>query len=112
MPSGRKICSFAIESPLYSRRLRRRNLFGKLLKKVLRIVRSRAGLGVVLNAERAAGLVLESGHSSVVQIHVGHLDVCRQGIRINRIAVVLRRDGNFSAAKVLDRLVGPAVAEF
>ena len=71
-------------------------LFGEFSKEVIRIVRARTGLRMVLNAKGAVFLVSETRDSAVVEIGVGDFHVSREGGWIDRIPVILRRDGDFS----------------
>lgn len=62
---------------LYDFRLTCGNLFGKFLKKVTRIVRARARLGMVLHAERREFFVPQTSNGAVIEVDMRDLDVVR-----------------------------------
>jgi hypothetical protein len=88
------------------------HFFGEFREEVVGIVRAGAGLGVVLNAEGLVLAVAQAGDRAVVEIDVGDLDIGREGGGIDRVAVVLRGNGDSSSAEVFDGLVRAAMAEF
>ena len=47
----------------------------------------------------------------VIEVDVANFDLLRQGIRIDRVAVILRRDVHQARLEVLDRVVGAAMPE-
>ena len=49
---------------------------------------------------------------SVVEVDMRHLDIGREGVGINGVAVVLRRDLDAAGRQVLHGLVAAVVAEF
>ena len=81
------------------------NFLCKLSEKVRSIVRTGGCFGMVLNAEGRMLPVTQSRHCPIVEVDVGDLDAFRQGIGIDRIPMVLRGNGYFSCAKILDRLI-------
>src|SRR3989475_8856956 len=80
---------------------------------VLVVPRSRSRLGMVLDGEDREFPVGHAFDGAVVQIQVRHLELgTREGVGIDREAVVLRCDVDASRTKVLDGLVPTAVPEF
>ena len=66
----------------------------KSVKEVLVVARPWRRLGVVLNAHDGQRTMLQSLHGVIVQVYVADLDLRRQTVRVNRVAVVLRRNMN------------------
>src|SRR6185437_10057342 len=75
----------------------------------LRIVRSRCGLGVVLDGEHRQGAMPQAFYRLVVQVHVRHRELGCAGnsgiIAFHREAVVLGRDQNAARRNVEHRMV-------
>src|SRR4051812_48072440 len=82
-----------------------------------RIVRAGAGLRVVLDAPGRDVEQPDALDGPVVEVHVGELGLPEvaleplAGLAAHGEAVVLRGDRDAARAQVLDRMVGPAVAE-
>ena len=74
-------------------------------------MRTRRGLGVILNAEDWQSFVPQSFQRLVVQIDVTEFDVGGQPGRVDREAVVLGRYLDFTRRLVSDRVIGATVAE-
>ena len=70
----------------------------ELLKAHVGVVRSGRGLGVVLDAHRLLRLAQQARACAVVQVDVGDVHVSREGLRVNRVIVVLRADLNPACA--------------
>ena len=66
---------------------------------------------MILHAEDGLRLVTQTFDGLVVQVHVRDFQIRRQGLRVNRETVVLRRNFDFAGLEFLDRVVGAAVAE-
>src|ERR1051325_17586 len=67
---------------------------------------------MILHAKYGQVFVSHSLDRLIVQIDVRDFNVGRKRVRIDRETMVLRRDGDFAAAQIFDRLVRPAMAEF
>src|SRR4030042_4367537 len=79
------------------------------LKEPLRIVRTRGGLGVVLNRIDGELLVAHPLQGPVVGVDVGQLHLRRiHGFDVYTEAVVLGGDGDRAPRQVLDRVITPA----
>jgi len=65
------------------------NFFGKLGEKIGGIMGSRAGLGVILHAERGNGLVAQARNRAVIEIHMRDLHGVRKRIGVHRISMIL-----------------------
>src|SRR5882672_1947161 len=75
-------------------------------------MRSRRGLGVILHGQHRLALVPETFQRLVVEIDVCVFDLVRvQRIGVDREAMILRRDLDASAAKILDRMIAAAMSE-
>src|SRR5213592_4762605 len=69
------------------------------------------GLRMVLDREDRQLAVGHALDRAIVQVDMSHLELRREGIRIDREAMVLRGDVDAAGPQVLDRLVAAAVAE-
>ena len=93
------------------RRPRLHHLVNKHLKAHIRVVRARARLRVVLDAQRRLVLHDQARASAVVEVDVRDLDVGRQRGRVDGEVVVLGRDLDAARGLVADRVVASVVAE-
>ena len=75
-------------------------------------MRAGSSLGVILHGKDGIGGRANAFHGPVVEIDMGDLHVGGEGFPISGKAVVLRGDGNPSAAEILDWLVSTAMPEF
>ena len=92
-------------------RPRLHHLVNKHLKAHIRVVRARARLRVVLDAQRRLVLHDQARASAVVEVDVRDLDVGRQRGRVDGEVVVLGRDLDAARGLVADRVVASVVAE-
>ena len=84
----------------------------EFLEQVVGIMRARRRFGMVLNAERGHGTMLETLDSVVVQVDVRHFDVVQiEAVRIYRETVILCRDLDLIALETENRMVSAVVAE-
>src|SRR5205085_6400204 len=68
------------------------NHLNKLLKEIPAVRGSRRSFGMVLDGENGELAVAESFYRSIVQVHVGYFHTAGKRVRIDRVAMVLRRD--------------------
>src|SRR3972149_5602298 len=98
-------------APPPSRGLRPLELRDEIPEDVLVVPGPGTALRMVLNGENRQ---LAMGHPfdrPIVQVHVGHLELVREGLRLDRESVILGRDVDPAGTEVLHRLVPPAVTE-
>src|SRR2546430_8388156 len=99
-------------APPPARGIRPLDLRHEISEDVLVVPRSGPCLRVVLDGEDWQLAMGHPFHRAIVQVHVGDLELrFRKGIRIDRVAVILRRDVDTPAAEVLHRLIAAAVPE-
>src|SRR5216117_3075532 len=99
-------------APPPCRGLRPLDLRDEIPEDVLVVPRPGTGLRVVLDGENRQLAVGHPFHRAVVQVHVGYLELrLRQGVRVDREAVILRGDVDPPSAQILHRLISPAVPE-
>src|SRR5437588_656817 len=98
-------------APPPCRGLRPLDLHDEVPEDVLVVPGPRPGLRMVLDGEDRQLAVGHALDRAIVQVDMGHLELRREGIRIDREAVVLRGDVDAAGAQVLDGLVAAAVAE-
>src|SRR5438552_12567389 len=81
-------------------------------EQIVRVVRSRRGLGMILHREHRPLAVSQSLARAVVEVDVTRLpSVLRHGVRIDGEAVVLRRDLDLPRREVLHGVVRAVMAE-
>ena len=74
-------------------------------------MRASAGFRMELNTESAGLAVLDAFAGSVIEVHVTHLALAGEGVRVDAESVVLGCYLNAARRQVLDRLVQAAVAK-
>ena len=85
---------------------------GELVEEIGRVVRTRRGFGVILDAKDWQFFVPHSFDCAVVQIYVRDLDVFRQRIRIDSEPVILRGDRDLAVAQIFHRLIRAMMSKF
>src|ERR687898_1778723 len=107
-PEARRACrllpaALSLSSPF--------NVVEKLPEEVIRIVRAWRCFGMILHREGGPLSVAEPLNGAVVQIQGRDVSRFWQRVRVDREAVVLRRDLDAAGVEELDRVIGTAVAE-
>ena len=74
-------------------------------------MRARASLRVILHGKSLFALQPDTGARIIVQVHVRHLRVRRQRLRIYGESMILRGDLDISSAQVLYGVIGSAVTK-
>src|SRR5207248_11804338 len=87
------------------------NQIQEIVEQVIGVVRTWRRFRMILHAEHRPFTVTQSFDSSVVQIQMRHLDIVGQRFRIDREAVILRRDFDLSSLQLLHRMVRASVTE-
>ena len=80
-------------------------------EQVVAVVRSGGRFGVVLDAERLQLLVADAFNGLIVQVDVSDFGPFRQGVDVEREAVILRGNLDLSGLLVEDRLIRPPMTE-
>src|SRR5258708_5503742 len=86
--------------------------FHELIEEIERIMGSWGSLRMILHAEDRMRAVPEAFQRLIVQVHVGDFALLRvQRIRIDREAVIVRRDFDFTRLEVFHGMIRAAMTE-
>src|SRR5262249_25393284 len=87
------------------------HLIQKQAEQVVRVMRTRRGLGMILHTEHGLRDVPEAFDRAVVQVYMGYLHVVRYGPGVDGQSMVLRRDLDLAGLQLFDRMICPAMSE-
>src|SRR4029077_8692745 len=94
-----------------ARQVRFVDQFAELIEEIGGVVRPRSCLGMILYAEYRVVSVAHPLDGAVIQVDVRNFYFGRQGIRIHRKSVILRRDRDLAGNQVFHRLIPTSVAK-
>jgi len=83
----------------------------KLLKQVGAVPGAGGGFGVILDAKYGQLPVAQSGYCAIVNIYIGNLQLAREAVGVNGVAMILGSDVNLAAGDVSDGVVAAAVSK-